>query len=84
MRRAITLLRSRAKRAELPLTSTTSSSIMNVAFTRRHRFLSTFLYQLPFGKGGMFLNGGKGIVDRFVGGWELAGVLTFRPVHSLR
>jgi len=25
----------------------------NVAFSRRHRYLSTFLYQLPFGNQGM-------------------------------
>jgi hypothetical protein len=50
----------------------------NVAFTRRNRFLSTFLYQLPFGKKGMFLKGANGIVDRLVGGWELSGYLLFQ------
>ena len=50
----------------------------NVAFTRRNRFLATFLYQLPFGKQGMFLRGANSLVDRIVGGWELAGVLTFQ------
>jgi hypothetical protein len=50
----------------------------NVSFSRRHRFLSTFLYQLPFGRKGLFLKSANGVVDRFVGGWELAGVLTFQ------
>ena len=50
----------------------------NVNFTRRNRFLTTFLYDLPFGKGKMLLNGANGLVDRVVNGWELAGVLLFQ------
>jgi hypothetical protein len=50
----------------------------NVNFTRRDRFLTTFLYDLPFGKGKMLLNGANGFVDRVVNGWELGGVLLFQ------
>jgi hypothetical protein len=50
----------------------------NVPFTRRHRFLATFIYDLPFGKGRAFLNGSNGLLDRVVGGWQLGGVLTFQ------
>jgi hypothetical protein len=50
----------------------------NVNYTRRNRFLTTFLYDLPFGRGKMLLNNGNGFVDRVVGGWELAGVLLFQ------
>jgi len=50
----------------------------NVNYTRRNRFLTTFLYDLPFGKGKMLLNGANGLLDRVVGGWELAGVLLFQ------
>ena len=50
----------------------------NVAFSRRERVLSTFLYQLPFGKGARFLNSANAFVDRLVNGWELAGVLLFQ------
>jgi hypothetical protein len=46
----------------------------NVPFSRRHRFLLTFLYELPFGKGKAFLNGGNGITNRVVNGWTLSGV----------
>ncbi len=46
----------------------------NVSFTRRNRFLLTFLYEIPFGKGKTFLNSHNGFVDRLVGGWEIAGV----------
>jgi len=50
----------------------------NVAFTRRNRFLATFLYQLPFGKQGSLLKTANGLVDRLIGGWELAGYLLFQ------
>ena len=47
-------------------------------FTRRNRFLTTFLYELPFGKGKMLLNGANPVVDHVVNGWELGGVLLFQ------
>jgi len=47
----------------------------NVAYTRRNRVLSTFLYQLPFGKGR--LSAGR-IGNSIVQGWELAGMLLFQ------
>ncbi len=50
----------------------------NVAFTRRNRFLGTFLYQLPFGKQGRVLKSANSLVDHIVGGWELAGFLLFQ------
>ena len=56
----------------------------NVAFSRRNRVLSTFLYQLPFGKGGMLLKNANGFVDRLVNGWELgrSAVVPEWPVHG--
>ncbi len=50
----------------------------NVSFTHRNRFLSTFLYQLPFGHGGTFLSSANRFVDAIVGGWELSGVVLFQ------
>jgi hypothetical protein len=50
----------------------------NVSFTHSSRFLSTFLYELPFGKKGMFLNKANGLVDAVVGGWQLSGVMLFQ------
>ena len=46
----------------------------NVPFSRRQRFLVTFLYELPFGKGKYFLNSTNAIVSRMIGGWTLSGV----------
>jgi hypothetical protein len=47
----------------------------NVPYTRRHRFLATFLYELPVGRGKTFLNSANGLVDRVLGGWVLSGVI---------
>jgi hypothetical protein len=45
----------------------------NVIYDRRHRFLVTYLYDLPFGKGERWLNSGDAL-NHIVGGWQLAGV----------
>ena len=45
----------------------------NVAFSRRHRFLTTFLYQLPFAR---FTK--NNVLSQVIGGWDLAGVLLFQ------
>jgi hypothetical protein len=50
----------------------------NVPYTRRHRFLATFVYDLPFGKGKPIASNVNGFLDRVIGGWELAGVLLFQ------
>src|SRR3984885_8978791 len=50
----------------------------NVMFDRRHRVLSTFLYQLPFGKGAGFLPNSNRLVDTLIGGWQLGGVTVFQ------
>ncbi len=46
----------------------------NVGFTRRHRFIGTFLFELPFGRGRRFGGGmGRGL-DQLVGGWDITGI----------
>lgn len=45
----------------------------NVVYDRRHRFLTTYLYNLPFGSGQRWLNSGSAL-NRIVGAWQLAGV----------
>ncbi|HEY6342852.1 MAG TPA: carboxypeptidase regulatory-like domain-containing protein [Bryobacteraceae bacterium] len=50
----------------------------NVAYTHRNRFLTTFLYELPFGRKGMFLSRANGFVDALIGGWQLSGVMLFQ------
>ena len=46
----------------------------NVAFTRRHRFVSTFLYALPIGRGRAFAGDAGPALDALVGGWDLTGI----------
>ena len=50
----------------------------NVPFSRRNRFLATFLYELPFGKGKYFLNNVNPVVDKIVGGFVLSGLALFQ------
>lgn len=50
----------------------------NVPFTRRNRFLATFLYQLPFGKGRTFLRNANMLMNLLVGGWEWSGIMLFQ------
>jgi len=43
-----------------------------------HTFSSSFGYQLPFGRGQRFGGGTSRVVDGFIGGWQLQGILIFR------
>ena len=45
----------------------------NVAYDRKHRFLATYLYDLPFGKGQHWFNSG-GALNSLLGDWHLGGV----------
>jgi len=45
----------------------------NVIYDRRNRFLVTYQYDLPFGKGQPWMNASSAL-NRVVGGWQLAGV----------
>jgi hypothetical protein len=45
----------------------------NVVYDRKHRFMATYEYSLPFGRGQQWLSGG-GALNTLVGGWQLAGV----------
>jgi hypothetical protein len=40
------------------------------------RFVTSVVYNLPFGHGQRFLNNGSGLTDTALGGWELNGVYT--------
>lgn len=49
-----------------------------VSYVRKHRWVSTFLYQLPFGRNGLVLSRANRLVDSLIGGWQLAGVMLFQ------
>jgi hypothetical protein len=47
----------------------------NVAPTRRHRWVSNAVYELPFGKGKSFMNNAHPVVDAVAGGWRVSTIL---------
>ena len=46
----------------------------NVIFTRRNRFVNTFNYVLPVGRGQMFMGGASRPVNLLIGGWNLTSI----------
>jgi hypothetical protein len=42
-----------------------------------HRFVGSWAYELPVGRGRAFLSDMPAIVDAFVGGWQVTGIATF-------
>jgi TonB dependent receptor len=50
----------------------------DVAFTRRHRFLTTFLWELPFGRGRRYLGGINSVANQVLGGWQMNGIVLFQ------
>jgi hypothetical protein len=50
----------------------------NTPYDRRHRFLASVFYELPFGKGKKFLNSVNRATDAVLGGWVLSGVAVFQ------
>jgi hypothetical protein len=51
-----------------------ASDYGDVVFTRRHRFVSTFLWELPVGRGRRFAGDISGFADQLIGGWQIAGI----------
>ena len=43
-----------------------------------HRFVISYLYELPFGKGRKFGSKTSSVVDAFIGGWQFNGITTFQ------
>src|SRR5262249_1937091 len=46
----------------------------NAFYDPRHKFLSTFVYELPFGRGKKFGNSISPSADRLFGGWTVSGI----------
>jgi hypothetical protein len=42
-----------------------------------HRFVSSWIYELPFGRGKKFLSGAGRALDLIAGGWQINGIATF-------
>jgi hypothetical protein len=50
----------------------------NVAYTRRHRFVSTFFWEIPIGRGRHVGGNWSGVTNALLGGWELTGIGLFQ------
>lgn len=44
------------------------------AFDVRHQVVVSYMYELPFGKGRMFMRNANEVVDQFLGGWNVGGI----------
>ncbi len=44
----------------------------------KHRFVSSYVYDLPIGKGRTYLGGATGVLGAVTGGWTLAGIATMQ------
>jgi hypothetical protein len=50
----------------------------DVYATRRHRFVNTFVYDLPFGAGRKFMSNSNRFADLLFGGWQISSILTIQ------
>jgi len=48
----------------------------NSDFDVRHRFVMSYIYQLPFGKGKSFGGNANGVLNQLIGNWQIAGIVT--------
>ena len=48
----------------------------NLDFDVRHRFVASYSWELPFGRGKKFAGGVNGLEDSVIGHWELEGITT--------
>jgi hypothetical protein len=48
----------------------------NSDFDVRHRFVFSYLYELPFGQGKHFLGDATGVLNQIAGGWQIGGITT--------
>jgi hypothetical protein len=48
----------------------------NADFDVRHRFVFSYIYELPFGKGQQFGKNASGAMNQVIAGWQVAGILT--------
>jgi Carboxypeptidase regulatory-like domain/TonB dependent receptor len=48
----------------------------NSDFDIRQRFVLSYMYDLPFGRGKRFGTGASGVLNQFIGNWQLAGLFS--------
>ena len=50
----------------------------DVYATRRHRFINTLVYEMPFGKGRKYMTDANRAADLVLGGWQMSSILTIQ------
>ena len=50
----------------------------DVYATRRHRFVNTLVYDLPFGKGRQYMANSNRFADMLFGGWQISSIVTLQ------
>ena len=53
-----------------------SANYGNADFDVRHRFVFSYVYDLPFGRGRRFAKDASGVVNQIIGNWQMAGVFS--------
>jgi hypothetical protein len=48
------------------------------SFDQTHRFIGNFIYELPFGAGRRWLNGGIPVVSKVIEGWSWGGIINWQ------
>ncbi len=48
----------------------------NADFDVRHRFVFSYMYDLPFGHGQKFAGGSSGVLNQILGNWQMSGVFS--------
>jgi hypothetical protein len=48
----------------------------NADFDVRHRFVFSYVYDLPFGRGRIFAKDASGVVNQVLGNWQMSGVFS--------
>ena len=52
-------------------------------FDTRHRFVASYTYDLPFGRGRTFGSNWSGLENEILGGWQTNGILTFQSGNPI-
>jgi hypothetical protein len=52
-------------------------------FDTRNRFVASYTYDLPFGRGRTFGSNWSGVTNQILGGWQTNGILTFQSGNPL-
>ena len=65
-----------ANQGDFRLATDPKAEYGNSDFDVRHRFVFSYIYELPFGKEKLFGKNASGFTNQLIGGWQIAGIVT--------